>query len=57
MKFPLQTALASLTLILMSLVPAPAFASRTAGGPRAHSQTYHDRTPKVHTNGSHPRRG
>ena len=56
MKSRVQTALASLMLMMMSLVPTSAFAARGAGGPRAHTQTYHDRTPRVHTNGSHPRR-
>jgi hypothetical protein len=44
-------------VLLMSFVPANAFASRNTGVAHAHTQTYHDRTPTVHTHGSHPHHG
>ena len=53
MKFPYQVALASLVSILVILAPASAYALKATNGPHTRSQTYHDRTPKVHTHGSH----
>jgi hypothetical protein len=53
MKLLLQFGLASVLVLMMGLVPARAYASKNAGSPRSHSQTYHDRTPTVRTRGSH----
>jgi len=57
MKSLYQFGMACALLILMNLVPAKAYASRTAGATRAHSHTYHDHTPTVHEHGSHPHHG
>jgi hypothetical protein len=57
MKSLYQFGFAFALLVLMNLVPAHAFASRNAGMGRTHTQTYHDRTPTVHTHGSHPHHG
>jgi hypothetical protein len=43
---------AFLVLVLMSLVPAHASATKTPDGARTHSQTYHNRTPTAHTHGT-----
>jgi hypothetical protein len=55
MKSLFQLGLASALLLMVSLGPAPAFASRNAGVAHPHTQTAHDRTPTVHVHGSHPR--
>jgi hypothetical protein len=57
MRLNTNLTLAFLLVALMSLVPASAYAARGAGGGHPHSQTYHDRTPRVHPHGSHPHRG
>lgn len=49
MKFSYQVALASLASILIGFAPASAYAMKSDAAVRSHSQTYHDRTPKVHT--------
>jgi hypothetical protein len=53
MKSLYPIALAVVMAILMSLTPAYAYASKNAGSARTHSETYHDRTPTVHTHSSH----
>lgn len=57
MKPILQFGFQSALVLLMSFVPANAFALRNTGATHTHTQTYHDRTPTVHTHGSHPHRG
>jgi len=57
MKSFFQIAMASLVLGFFSLAPASALAAGPSGGHHGHSQTYHDRTPTVHTHSSHPHRG
>jgi hypothetical protein len=57
MKSLYQVALAAGLVFLMNCVPAYAYASKNAGGKQSHSQTYHDRTPTVHTHTSHHHRG
>ena len=47
---------AFLFLALIALAPASAYAAGATRGAHTHSQTYHDRTPRVHTHGSHPHR-
>ena len=49
-------ALVSVVFALTSLVPAYA-ASHKSGSSHTRSQTYHDRTPKAPTHGSHPHHG
>jgi hypothetical protein len=56
MKSTLQIVFASLLVVLMASVTASAYASSPMGGHHVRSQTYHDRTPKAHTHGSHPHR-
>lgn len=53
MKSLFQVGLASVLVLVMSFAPTRAYASKNAGSQHAHSQTYHDRTPTVHTHGSH----
>ncbi len=57
MKSILQFGFLSVLVLLMSLLPANAFALRNTGVAHTHTQTYHDRTPTVHTHGSRPHRG
>ncbi len=57
MKSILQFGFLSVLVLLMSLLPANAFALRNTGVVHTHTQTYHDRTPTVHTHGSRPHRG
>jgi hypothetical protein len=57
MRLNTNLTLAFLLVALMTLVPASAYATRGAGGGHPRSQTYHDRTPRVRTHGSHPHRG
>ncbi len=57
MKSIFQFGFASVLVLLMSFVPANAFASRNTGAAHTHTQTYRDRTPIVHTHGSHPHHG
>jgi hypothetical protein len=59
MKSLYQVALAAGLVFLMNCVPAYAYASKNAGGKQSqsHSQTYHDRTPTVHTHTLHHHRG
>jgi len=56
MKLILQVAFASLVFVLGVLVPASAYASRTSNEAPTRTQTYHDRTPRVHTHGTHSHR-
>jgi hypothetical protein len=56
MKYKFQVAIAVLVLAVMSLLPAPAYAARGTGA-RTHAQTYHNRTPRARTHGTHPRHG
>ena len=56
MKTIYQVAFALLFLILTTLAPASAYAAGTSGSMHTHSQTYHDRTPRVHFHASHPHR-
>jgi hypothetical protein len=56
MKSTLQIVFASLLVVLMASVTASAYALSPMGGHHVRSQTYHDRTPKAHTHGSHPHR-
>jgi hypothetical protein len=53
MKFLFQIGLASVFVLMMGLAPARAYASKKAGSTHTHSQTYHDRTPTVHTHTEH----
>ena len=46
--------LAAFVSLSLMLVPAAAHASRTATTVHSNGETYHDRTPHVHTHGSHP---
>jgi hypothetical protein len=56
MYLKIKVALVSVILALMGL--APAYASpHKSGVSHARSQTYHDRTPRAHVHGAHPRRG
>jgi hypothetical protein len=57
MKLNIHLTHAFLLVAVMTLVPASAYALRMSGGGHPRSQTYHDRTPRVHSHGSHPRRG
>ena len=57
MKFHPQFVLAALIVVLMTLLSVPAYAAKTPNGGHEHTQTYHDRTPRVHAHGSHPRHG
>jgi hypothetical protein len=57
MKFTAQFALVALVSILAAFVPTSAYAAAKAGTARTHSQTYHDRSPGVHTHSSHPHHG
>jgi hypothetical protein len=57
MKLNIHLTRAFLLVAVMTLVPASAYALRMSGGGHPRSQTYHDRTPKVHKHGSHPHRG
>jgi hypothetical protein len=57
MKLSYSIALASLLAALMTLAPAYGLTARRTSSGHPHSQTYHDRTPKVHSHGSHPHRG
>ena len=52
-----QFGFASVLVLLMGFVPANAFASRDTSVAHTHMQTYHDRTPTVHTHNSHPHHG
>jgi hypothetical protein len=56
MKYQLQVAVALLVLTVMSLLPVPAYAARGTGA-RTHAQTYHSRTPRARTPGTHPHHG
>jgi hypothetical protein len=56
MKVLYQIALASLVFSLSILAPASAYASSTETSARPHELTYHDRTPRVHTHGTHSHR-
>jgi hypothetical protein len=53
MKSLFQIGLVSLFVLMMSVVPTRAYASKKAGSTHTHSETYHDRTPTVHTHGGH----
>ena len=53
MNFHAKVAFASLALLLASLVPATAYASRNGGTAHTRSQNYHDRTPHVHSHHAH----
>jgi len=53
MKFHAKVAFASLALLLASLAPATAYASRSGGTAHTRSQSYHDRTPHVHSHHAH----
>jgi hypothetical protein len=54
MKTFSQMTLAVLLVALTTLVPvSAAYATGRSGRPHTQSQTYHDRTPKAHTHGSH----
>jgi hypothetical protein len=55
MKLSLQVAFASVVSVLVALAPASAYA-RTSNEAPTHTQTYHDRTPRVHTHGTHSHR-
>ena len=55
MKIYVNLTFAFLLVALLALAPASAYASRGSGGGHRRSQTYHDRTPKAHRHGSHPR--
>jgi len=55
MKSLYKFGLASALLLLMNLVPAKAFASKSPEV--GHSHQYHDHTPTVHVHGSHPHHG
>lgn len=57
MKSISQFGLAFVLALLMSFVPANALASRNTGVAHTRTQTYHDRTPTVHTHDSHPHHG
>jgi hypothetical protein len=57
MKLNIHLTRAFLLIAVLTLVPASAYASGRSGGAHPRSQTYHDRTPKVHSHGSHPHRG
>jgi hypothetical protein len=57
MKSLYQFGLASALILLMNLVPAKAFASKSPGVASSHSHQYHDHTPTVHIHGSHPHHG
>ncbi len=57
MKFHPRVVLASLLFVLTALVSVSASATSKSSGNRAHSQTYHNRTPTVHSHGAHPHRG
>jgi hypothetical protein len=57
MKLNIHLTCAFLLVAVMTLVPASAYALGMSDGGHPHSQTYHDRTPKVHSHGSHPHRG
>jgi hypothetical protein len=52
----IKFALVSVVFASMSLVPAYA-SSHKSGSSHTRSQTYHDRTPKAATHGSHPHHG
>jgi len=56
MKYHFQVILASLVVLLTALAPSVAYA-RTPGGPHTRSQTYHNRTPRVHAHTVHPHHG
>jgi hypothetical protein len=56
MNFNYQVALASLVLILMIFASSSAYALNASAVNHTRSQTYHDRTPRVHIRGSHPHR-
>ncbi len=53
MRFSAKVAFAFLALLLVGLAPAAAYASRNGGTAHTRSQNYHDRTPHVHSHGSH----
>jgi len=57
MKSLYQFGLASALILLMNMVPAKAFASKSPGVASSHSHQYHDHTPTVHIHGSHPHHG
>ena len=57
MKSYFQFGFASVIVLLMSLVPPNAFASRNTGVAHTHTQTYHDRTPTVRAHESHLHHG
>jgi hypothetical protein len=52
MKYQFQVAIAVLVLAVMSLLPASAYAMRGTD-----AQTYHNRTPRARTPGTHPHHG
>jgi hypothetical protein len=54
MKFTINLTLAFLLVALLAMAPATAYASGKTHARHQRSQTYHDRTPRVHTRGSHP---
>ena len=56
MKYQFQVAIAVLVLAVVSLLPASAYAMRGTGA-RTHAQTYHNRTPRARTPGTHPHHG
>lgn len=57
MKTFYQVALASVVLLLIGSLSAYASGTKSSGIGHAHSETVHDRTPTVHTHGSHHHRG
>ena len=57
MKFRFQLGLASLLLVLATLVPASAYASNNPTSAHEHTHQEHDRTPTAHVRGTHSHRG
>jgi len=57
MKSRFQFAFGPVLILLMGLVPSSAYALRNGEAAHTHSQSYHDRTPHVHSHGSHSHHG
>ncbi len=57
MNFHTGIVLVSLIGVLTALVPGSALATSKSSGHGRRSQTYHDRTPTVHSRGSHSHHG